>query len=210
MAGAHLFALVGREQNPILWVICGVQKSTCFWLGLWQLDDKIAFFALGFFRIWIWFIKPKSSQICSFFAFFEWPFSNKFYINWNPPVLWLSNGKTEKSQFLDVAPRGKCYLWKWKWEGKQRVSIHRKPCWPFVPNSNGLDITVGRTPVQKFWSLMIIQLVVYFFSAFPVSFQWWIPRRSFYQQTSSKGQSTVEWIPRTARRTWWYLEIFGM
>lgn len=104
-----LICLPWLEGNKIrfseyLW--CFKKAHVFDWVyGSWMI--KYSIFLLGFFRIRIWFIKPKSRQIRSFF--FEWPFSKKFYIHGkqNPPVLWRSNGRNEKSQFLDVVPLGK-------------------------------------------------------------------------------------------------------
>ena len=128
----------GTKSDSMSYLWCS--KKPMFLSGWWQLDDKIAFFC------WIFsgFGSDSLSQrVAKFvFFFFEWPFSKKFYMNWKTKTLQHSDvamEKNEKSQFLDVVPRGKgwffCYVR--KWEGKPRVSIHRKPCWPFVPNSNG-------------------------------------------------------------------------
>ena len=84
----------GTKSDSMSYLWCS--KKHMFLSGLWQLDDKIAFFHWDFSGFGV--------------VFFEWPFSKKFYINWTTKTLQYSDvamEKKENSQFLDVVPRGK-------------------------------------------------------------------------------------------------------
>lgn len=76
--------------------ICGVQKKHMFLLGLWQLDDKIAFFHLDFSGFGS---DSLSQRVAKFGVFFRMALFEEILHeleNKNPPVLWRSNGKKRK------------------------------------------------------------------------------------------------------------------